>query len=56
MSETRPVTPPPRQNNDSLRNAQLTPEQVKQIELNRLKGANMARSCHISSWAYGNGL
>jgi hypothetical protein len=35
MSE-RPVTPPPRNNGPASLN--LTPEQVKRIELNRLKG------------------
>ncbi|THH11808.1 hypothetical protein EW145_g406 [Phellinidium pouzarii] len=36
-SSSRPVTPPPRQNIQSS-NVELTPEQVKRIELNRLRG------------------
>ncbi|KAL5534567.1 hypothetical protein ACEPAG_1030 [Sanghuangporus baumii] len=37
MSDDRPVTFPPRQNNASLRDAQLTPEQIRKIEINRLR-------------------
>ena len=40
MSEIRPVTPPPRDDREWADGLQLTPEQVKQVEINRLKGVS----------------
>lgn len=40
MSDIRPVTPPPRTDRTWVDGLQLTPEQVKQVEINRLKGVS----------------
>ncbi|KAH8120565.1 XPA protein C-terminus-domain-containing protein [Phellopilus nigrolimitatus] len=49
MSDDRPVAPLPRQNGESSRNMELTPDKVKQIELNRLRAKAKQRERELAA-------